>query len=233
MGPHEGADSADAHVSFQLEDYLLGRLSGPDTFTVEAHLLRCPQCRAEADELSSVVAMVASLPPTVVQSIEESTPSSGARTPTDQPGDERRPARSPQSPSGPNQFRRALVLAATLVLGAALGAAGLMWLGPDKLDGAAVSNDSQAGTSGRLAVTVVERAGGGIDVSVVVVGLQPGIGFELLAIAGDGRNYVVARGVAAGGPQTIRGDLPIAASSVRFFAVLQSEGKRLFVSSLP
>jgi len=74
MGPYERTDSADAHVgSPLLEDYFLGLLSDQAEFDVEAHLLRCPHCRAGCDELGNVAAVVATLPPAVVQSIEEST----------------------------------------------------------------------------------------------------------------------------------------------------------------
>jgi Putative zinc-finger len=209
MGQHRQADGAGAHDSSQLEDYVLGRLSKPAEFAVEAHLLRCPQCRSECERLSEMVAMVATLPPAVVDSIEDTTQSARLT------------------------LRRGVALVAALVLGVVLGAGGWMLAAPASLRGVPVGSDSQDGAAGRLSVTVSMRTDGGIDVRAVAVGLRPGLGYELIAVAGDGRNYGVARGVAAGGPQTILGNLPIAASNVRFFAVIQPDGRRLLVAFVP
>jgi hypothetical protein len=120
-----------------------------------------------------------------------------------------------------------------LVLGAGLGAGGWVLAAPGSLNEVPVGSDTQDGTAGSLSVTVGDRAGGGIDVHAVAVGLQPRMDFELVAIADNGRYYVAARGVAVGGPQTIVGSLPIAASSVRFLAIVQPNGGTLLVTRIP
>ena len=210
MGRLAGADGADAHVSSRLDDYLLGTLSTAEEFVVEAHILRCPTCRSECHQLSDVAAQVATLPPAMVASIEDMT----------------RVGR-------PRAGRPALAFAAVLVLGAILGAGGWILAGPVSIHGVPAGSDTQDGTAGRLSVTVADRAGGGLDVRAVAVGLRPGLAFELIAVAEDGRNYVVARGMAVGGPQTILGSLPVAASGVRFLAIVQADGEILLVARPP
>jgi anti-sigma factor RsiW len=65
MGPNE-------HVGPRLGDYLAGELSAAGDRQVEAHLLRCAECRDEADELSAIAVTVATLPPSALPEATES-----------------------------------------------------------------------------------------------------------------------------------------------------------------
>lgn len=52
----------DHHAGPHTGDYLLGELTAAQDHEVEAHLLRCPRCRAEAAALSEIAVALASLP---------------------------------------------------------------------------------------------------------------------------------------------------------------------------
>jgi anti-sigma factor RsiW len=260
MRPLEQATAEDGHVDADLGLYLVGVLSEAEELQVEAHMLRCRQCRAKGDELSRIPSMLSMLPVDRVEALNgNGSPRStlghqgmqqgGMPTP-----EQSFPAQAPTMPQPaqpsapqpvaygrrqavarrrPRQPRRALVYAVVLVLGALIGVGGWSWLGLTPFGGAPVDNQVQDSGKGSLTVTLSDRAAGGVDVRAVVVGLRPGIGFELLAVGADDRNYVVVRGVAAGGPQTIAGKVPIAASQIRFFTIAQGDGHVLLLVSVP
>jgi RNA polymerase sigma-70 factor (ECF subfamily) len=56
----------DEHDLGALGSYVLGALGGDDRRSVEEHLARCPQCRAEQVGLAEVPAVLAELPPEVL-----------------------------------------------------------------------------------------------------------------------------------------------------------------------
>ena len=69
MGPLGRTDDADAHIGSRIGDYLLCTLSKAEEFAVETHLLHCPGCSSECDQLSAVAVLVATLPPEVVDEL--------------------------------------------------------------------------------------------------------------------------------------------------------------------
>ncbi len=250
------ADDPGGHVTEQLESYLLGGLLAAQEYEVESHLLRCAGCRAEADSSSELALAVASLTPEDVRAIESGEPPTGAertesevaargpglarsapapatptraestRRPTDTRPDSRRGERRPS--------RRTLVVyAAVLVVGLVVGAAGVLWISPGSINDVPAGNESLDTGNGRLTVTLTDRGDTGADVLAVVVGLRPGLAYELIAVGRDGRNHTVARGVAAGGPQTLQGRLDGPAVDVLFFAVVQPDADLLFVTPAP
>ncbi len=241
MAPDDHADDPDGHVTEQLESYLLGMPFAVQQYEVEAHLLGCARCRAEADTLSELAVAMASLTPEDVRAIESSRPPTGAarRNPDSAV---REPSQPPTRPAGTrpgsrpgarrNRVRGSAVYAAVLVLGLVLGAAGGLWISPDSINGVPAGSES-VDPGGRLSISLSDRDDGGTDVRAVVVGLRPGVPYELIAVGRDGRNRTVARGVAAGGPQTLLGRLDGPAEGVLFFAVAQADADVLFVAPAP
>jgi hypothetical protein len=60
-----------------------------------------------------------------------------------------------------------------------------------------------------------------------VVGLAPGLRFQLAAVTVDGQTHVVYQGVAAGGPQTVVGELNLAPAAIALFTVAKVDGQVL------
>ena len=89
-------------------------------------------------------------------------------------------------------------------------------------------HETNQGTHGQLYVTATASPGG-VNIRAIMVGLRPGSEYDLVAVGKDGRNYVAAHGVAAGGPQTVVGAVPEARDQIRFFALTQ--GDLLLVST--
>ena len=98
-----------------------------------------------------------------------------------------RPDRGP----GRRRATRVLVPVLALVLGAAVGIGGWIALAPSGFRGTPVGQSTDHDAS--LSVTINDRPGGA-EVRAVVAGLGPGAAYNLVAVADDGRNYVVAAG---------------------------------------
>jgi hypothetical protein len=130
------------------------------------------------------------------------------------------------------RVRRLTEYAAVLIFGLAVGAAGALWISPGSINGVPAGSESVE-ASGRLAITLADRDDGETDVRAVVVGLRPGVAYELIAVGRDRRNRTIVRGVAAGGPQTLLGRLKGPAGDVLFFAVVQVDAGVLFVAPAP
>jgi autotransporter adhesin len=109
---------------------------------------------------------------------------------------------------------------AVLLVGAAAGIGGVLVSHGLDADRVTVGNQSTAGSRGQLSVTMTARTGA-TDIRAIAVGLRPGDEYDLIVIGQDGRNYVAAHGVAAGGPQTIVGTAPVTRDEIRFFALTQ------------
>jgi hypothetical protein len=131
------------------------------------------------------------------------------------------PAGRRQGRSG-SRGRRALSYAAVLLVGAVLGVGGVWLYAGLDVDRVTVGNQSTTNTRGQLSVTTAARAGN-TDIRAVAVGLRPRMEYDLVAVGQDGRNYVAAHGVAAGGPQTIAGSVPVVREQIRFFALTQGD----------
>ena len=81
-----------------------------------------------------------------------------------------------------------------------------------------------------MSVTLVDRAGGGVVVQAVVVGVQPGLDIELLAVTSDQRVLSVTRARSAGGPQQLVGMVPANTPSVLLFVVIDSQHRVVAVT---
>ena len=220
---------SDAHVLDHIESYLLGTLDDRDEFAVEDHLLRCSACRAECDDLEELSLMVATLPSGIAQEIAEAT-GPGPAVPhlaavRDRPVD--------HPPAVSRSWGRVLVAAAAaLVLGVGIGVAGWAWLGPSTADNVPVGNQSVNGLPAQLSLNLVDRADGGVDVQAVVVGIQPGLNIELLALTEDQRVVSITQAAAVGGPQRLVGTMPANTAKILLFVVVDSR-RRVLALTLP
>jgi len=207
--PEGGAE----HVQLGLGLYVLGALSLAETIEIEEHLAGCAPCRAERDQLAEVSAFLALLTDEDARALV---------------GEFGVPSKRPQ-PAAPSRPRRiglrarvaASAAAAVLVTMVGLG----LWLwgtyDPAPMVTTAGATDSVTGAS--LSVIVSGRDDG-VDVRAVVVGLQPGVAFHLSALTSDGRSHEVYRGEAAGGPQTVVGDVDVSPQEITFFVVARLDG---------
>jgi Putative zinc-finger len=226
------ASGADAHVVDQLEPYLLHELSADAEFEVEEHMLGCPACLAECERLEEMALLVATLPDDVVRSIEAEDAAGATASPGKggPPGPARSGLRLLTGEGGSRTWRRVATYAAALLLGAVLGGAGWAWFGPTTVTNVPAGNETQNVWPGRLSITVTDHPGGGTDIQAVVVGLPPGAGFQLLAIAADQRSYQVTRSVAGGGPQQLVGNIPVPANQVLLYAIIETDGTVIAVT---
>jgi anti-sigma factor RsiW len=201
------------HVLDKLESYLLGGLDHSDEFVVEKHLLRCSVCRDECDDLADAALMVGRLPTSIAREIVEAT---GPRSvgPV-------KPGRQPFSVVRSRGRILAVAMAAVL-FGVGIGAAGWAWLGPAKVVAVAASNQPVNGLPAQLSVTLAEQSDGSVVVQAVLVGVQPGLDIELLAVTAGQRVISVSRDQAGGGPQQVVGLLPANAGKLLFFIVVDS-----------
>lgn len=240
MGPNHRSGQAAAHVQDQIDLYLTGALDAGQEERFEEHLLRCADCQEQADRASEIAVAVAALPADLVAELERSATTSAGTAATGDvagpttargttgPATTRRDATGPAGRRPESRARRVLGYAAVLLVGLVLGVGGVLVYPKATADRVPVGDETGTGARGQLSITVTPGAGG-TDVRAVAVGLRPGAEFDLLAVAHDGRNYVAAHGVAAGGPQTIVGTVPVARDQIRFFALAQ--GDRLLVSN--
>jgi anti-sigma factor RsiW len=82
------------------------------------------------------------------------------------------------------------------------------------------------GLPARLSVTLADRADGSVDVRAVLVGVQPGLDTELLAVTADQRIISVSR-QAGGDPQQVVGRLPANAGKLLFLIVVDPDHRVL------
>lgn len=236
MAPHSRPGSTEPHVVDRLVEYLSGSLTPDDDVVVESHLLACAACRAEYEELGPVALMMArqsddalidatlgeraSAPRSPVAA-----PSRGASGPgRDHRDDPQRPPRARR-----DRLRRLVTYAAVLVVGAALGVGVTIAVDdPDARPLQTIGEPSDISTD-RLSVSLVEVAGG-TEVRAAAVGLRSGRSFQLVAVSIEGRAYVVATGVADGGPQSIVGTVPIAESDIVFVALVEDTNGALLIA---
>ncbi len=236
MAPHSRAGNTEPHVVDRLVEYLSGSLTPDDDVVVESHLLACAACRAEYEELGPVALIMArqsddalidatlgERPP--APRIPVGTPPRGASGPgRDQHGGPERPPRS-----GRARLRQLAGYAAVLLVGAALGIGATITVNGTNAPPLQTIGDPNDISTDRLSVRLVELPGG-TEVRAAAVGLRSGRGFQLIAVSTEGRGYVVATGVADGGPQSIVGTVPIAASEIVFVALVEDSGGALLIA---
>ncbi len=205
-------DTGRDHVVDRLGPYLTGQLEPDEAVAIEDHMLACARCRDEADVASQIAVGLHSLPPDEVERLRRERPSA-----------EVRPYRPAPNRSGLG--RRVLAYAAALVLGAAVGVGTWVWVGPDHPTSTPVSDVVPTAGAGPTVTAVVSPQGPGQSrVEAVIVGLSPGVGFDLIAVGTDDRYLLVVHDTAVGGPQTVSGDVAWSPDDIRFFAVVAQDG---------
>jgi anti-sigma factor RsiW len=225
MRSNDGAGRPAGHVIDQVDLYLTGALSRAQRERFEEHLLLCPACRAHADHASEIAVLVAMLPAEVVAEIERAG-AAAARKGRGRPAARRpaagRPTAAAVTGRGTRRIRRAFSYAAVLLVGVALGSgAGLVYASSD-VGRVPVDDQTSQGARAQLSVTATGLPVG-TGLRAITVGLRTGEEYALIAVGKDGGNYIVAQGVAAGGPQTIVGAVPVPRDQLRFVALMQGE----------
>jgi hypothetical protein len=226
----------DEHPEFELGLFALGALNADEEHEILVHLAECDACRTECDDLGDAALFLSLLPRDRVRQIVDSSaqPVSGV---TAVPQARNRPAVPPRfsTPTlragaawlAPKRTRLAVAAA---ILGAAI-ASGVgvgMWLESSRDGGVLITTVSATATNdatgATAAIQVQPDAHGRYQLQAIVVGLQPGVEFQLTATRRSGRTDVIFRGVAAGGRQTITATTFVPPDEVAFFTVAQLDG---------
>jgi len=228
------------HVRLSLGLYVLGALHPDDCGAVNRHLATCQQCRTECDELGQVPALLALLSLAEVDALADEF--SGPKPPqriTAAPPVPAAPLRSTVpgrgSRAGPGRPRVKLgFLAAVLTLLVGVGT-GLWLKGADGSSpvAATLAASGLDGATGASLFVELTAEPGGAAVRATVVGPRPGAKLQLYAVTVDGRATLVHQWTAAGGPQTVIGDLDVAPDRVAFCAMVQMDGAVVVSVQLP
>lgn len=229
-----GGGDADGHVIDRLPDYFSGAGTEADDLAIDAHLLHCAACRAEFDELGAVALLLASQPEGTLEADgpAPAATAGGPRSISPAGRDSTRPG-SGRRDRGPRHVRLRQLAghAMVLLVGAALGVG--VWAAFDRWPTTPSLENADAfgyASPGQLLVTVKDTAGGGAEVRAAVVGLRPGREFQVVAVDRQGQGHLVAKGMADGGPQSIVGPAPVAASEIAFVVVVESGNGVLLVA---
>ncbi len=240
------AEVAEPHIRESLGLYVLGALADDESDRVEQHLLGCPVCQRELDDLSEASAALTVLTAedrrAIVEQFGPSAPGPGpvrpsaqrtepgTRTDSRRPGDARRSGRRSGLPVRLRRRRTRLLLsigglAALVVLsiGVVLGSAlvGSNGTGPTGITLAATAADRVSGASLSVSVTGDH---GGVTIRATVTGLVEGSRYELYAVDSDGKTWVVSTWIGSSGVRELTGSLPVPVSRLSFFTVVQGEG---------
>lgn len=241
--------STDAgHADPTLSLYLLGVLQDEERIAFEAHLLECPECLAQCDQLGPVVSTMSLLGLADVDDAPapapEPTPTPAAAPPT--------PVAAPPAPTAPSPTptparphrvdptrRRNWSRPQLVVLGlAVLMAIGIGGLGgfiagrgqstsPTSISLVAVGDGGESDAS--MSVFVLNRRDG-VSVHATVIGLEAGARYRLLAVTAEGRTLVVTEWWGQEKAQEISGDLDVPASSLAFFSVIRTDGTQVMLA---
>jgi len=221
--------------SFELGLFALGALNADEEHEILLHLAECDACRTECDDLGDAALFLSLLSRDRVRRIVDSSAQPVAGV-TDFQQPRNRQAAPPRLSTStlragaawlsPGRTRLA---AAAAILGTAIaGGVGIgMWLQSSR-DGVLITTVSATATNdatgATAAIQVQPDADGRYQLQAVVVGLQPGVEFQLTATRPSGRTDVIFRGVAAGGRQTITATTFVPPDEVAFFTVAQTDG---------
>jgi anti-sigma factor RsiW len=226
------------HVRLWLGLYVLGALPTDHYVAISRHLAICPPCRAECDELAEVPAFLALLSIADVEALtDEFSGPKPSPLITAPPG--RAPLRSKTTSKGrrelPGRPRMKVgFAAAAFLLFVALGTG--VWLkvaqGSPALAATLAASGLDDATGASLFVELTARPDGA-SVRATVVGPRPGAKLQLFAVTVDGRSVLVQQWAAAGGPQTIAGDLDVAPDKVAFCAMVQMDGSVVVSVQMP
>ena len=207
------SDGGDEHVDPGLGLYVLGALSPTESIEIEEHLARCASCRAERDQLAEVPALLAMLTDEDVRALIDEFGGAGKRG-------EAATRLRPRT-MGLRSWVAASAVAAAIATMVGIGL--WLWASDDPAPIVTTASATDIATGASLTV-VVSELDDRVHVRAIVVGLQPGVSFQLSALTSDGRSHEFYRGEAAGGPQTIIGDVDVSPQEVAFFVVSRSDG---------
>jgi anti-sigma factor RsiW len=231
-----GGENGNAQSLLSL--YAHGALPPDEVGAVKRHLADCPHCLGEHTHLNEITGLLAlqSLDEVTAIHSQASSASAAPRSPSLIAGagtgtpTESRDRRRTNRASRPGW--RAVTAVAACAAAVAIGATMVITFrrdGPAVVEVAEVATTSAPGRS--LNITVTER-NPGLAIRAVVVGLHPGIEFYLVAVSRDGRSLPIFRGIAAGGPQTVVGELDVALEEIAFFTVAHVDGSLLMSARL-
>lgn len=180
---------SDEHDSGQLATYMVGLLDADDARFVEAHLVRCGQCRYELDELRMLDrALLDIVPP---EALLDGPPPDGDLL-------LQRMVRQVRDESAAPRSRRQLALVAAAVVAIAAVGIGSAALGrvtaPETVTaapapGAFVLVGTNPTTGSELTVTITPAAGW-VRLSATVGGIPAGQECQLLAVSRDGTTQI-------------------------------------------
>jgi anti-sigma factor RsiW len=215
------ATSRDPHVRLSLGRYLLGAADPDERDAIERHLAICPQCLAEADELSTAAAALTQLSDRDRQEIV-----------ADYLARQREPELAITIRRPPRSRRPRLLLSAgglalivIAIAGVAIGVLAGNGTGGEATAQAATATASAAdqATGATLAVRVTNHTSA-VTVQATVANLRAGEAYRLYAVDKAGQLSLVAAWLGAPEAHEIRATVPLRPDELSFFTVTTVTG---------
>ncbi len=236
----DGGERIEAeHASLAL--YLLGALDEDERAVFERHLAGCDRCLDEATEFGATTSALGLLPAgdpgdllAAVRPPARAASAAGPRALLRPP-----PRRTGRDSGRRPEFsrRRMVTVALTAVAVVAAGSTTVLVLH----DGSA-TQDHRAGL---VLMASAQAPGGGVSLSVLVMGteygstvrltmtgLRPGLLYRLYAVSRDGRTHQVRDWLGAAGTQQITGELSLPVDTLAFFTVTEANGDPVVTAPL-
>jgi predicted anti-sigma-YlaC factor YlaD len=206
----------DPHLSLGL--LALGALGEEQESTVRRHLLTCEPCRARSLQFAQVVGALSMVTAGDARGLVAEF---GAVAPARRTLPVRRLRLRHPSVTlvGVGAALMGLALIVGLLIGAQLDR--VVPRSPASASLTVTGHDTASGVG--LSVFVTDR-GDGVTINATVLGLPPGIGYQLYAVTTGGRIHVAGRWLGSEQVHTVTADLPVQASALAFFTVARLDG---------
>jgi hypothetical protein len=196
----------------------LGALPEDQESTVRQHLLTCAPCHATSVEFARVAGALSMVTGADARALvaEFGAVAPARRALSIRPLQLRRPS---ATRVGVGAALMCVALAVGLLIGVQLHPVAPR--PPTSVSLTVTGNNTATGVG--LSAFVTGR-GDGVTINATVLGLPPGIGYQLYAVTTEGRTYVAGRWFGSQQVQTVTADLPVPASALAFFTVARLDG---------
>jgi hypothetical protein len=225
MTATQPSSSRNDEFRLQLGLFVLAALPLDEHLEVEQHLTECADCRAECHELSDVPAMFSSLSAEDMRALADEFAPASRR--------ERRGWLSGLSVGrlvagtfAPTRWALgARIVAAAAAVAVMLSVGIGVWLQwPGGGAGSDLTVAAKNQSSGARASIVVTGRDTGAHVEATLSGLEPGVRYELVAVAVDGETAVAAQWAGTSETSKVVGDVGLAPDDLAFFTVAEQDG---------